>query len=98
MKLEVGEFYLSANGEIVKIYGKDEDMFLDSSLNKYFENGKARPKDKISVFDLIAHIPKELHWSIVSQVYSYYKNVNARNKIIRRYKNFLNKKKTIIPD
>lgn len=98
MKLEVGEFYLSACGEIVKIYGKDEDMFLDSSLNKYFENGKARPKDKISVFDLIAHIQKELHWSIVSQVYNYYKNVNARNKIIRRHKNFFNKKKTTIPD
>lgn len=96
MKLEVGEFYLSAGGEIIEInFFNKFSMFEDINCNTYFENGKC--DGDCREFDLIAHIPKELHWSIVSQVYSYYQNINARNKIVRRHKNFFNKKKIIIP-
>lgn len=72
MKLEVGEFYLSAYGEIVNINGKDKDIFLDTNSNGYFLNGHVRPKDKISVYDLIAHIPKELHYKIIDIIKDYY--------------------------
>lgn len=97
MKLEVGEFYLSARGEIIYISNETVDgEFKDLNFNLYLKNGKFI--DGCMFNDLIAHIPKELHWSIVSQVYSYYSNINARNKIIRRHKNFFNKKKIIMPD
>ena len=72
MKLEIGKHYLNASGEVVKIYGKESDMFLDSSGNGYFDNGKVRPRDKISVYDLIAEIPKELHQYLIQTIKGYH--------------------------
>jgi len=96
MKLEVGKHYLSASGEIIKIDYFNSETFEDNSSNTYFENGKC-DGDCIE-FDLIAEIPDELHWSLVSQIYSYHNNINTRNKIKRRYSNFKNSKKIVIPD
>lgn len=82
LKLEVGEFYLSASGEIININGKDGDMFLDTNSNGYFLNGNVRPKDKTSVYDLIAHIPKELHYDIIKTIISYHTDGNSIKKCI----------------
>lgn len=78
MKLEVGKFYLCASGEVVKIYGKESDMFLDSSGNGYFENGKVRPRDKISVFDLIAEIPTSLHQYLIQTIKDYHTDLDFK--------------------
>lgn len=68
MKLEVREFYLSAGGEVVKIIGKKDNVYFSSPLAGYHETGKAIPSVDDSKFDLIAHIPKELHQSIINQI------------------------------
>lgn len=86
MKLEVGEFYLSAGGEIININGKDGDMFLDTNSNGYFLNGHARPKDKISVYDLIAHIPKALHFRLCEIIEDYYIDGDVKEFIDEHYK------------
>lgn len=86
MKLEVGEFYLSASGEIVNINGKDGDMFLDTNSNGYFLNGNVRPKDKISVYDLIAHIPKALHFRLCEIIEDYYIDGDVKEFIDEHYK------------
>lgn len=86
LKLEVGEFYLSASGEIVNINGKNEDMFLDTNSNGYFLNGHVRPKYKISVYDLIAHVPKELHYYICNAIKDYYTIPTSRDTINNLYK------------
>lgn len=85
MKLEVGEFYLSASGEIVNINGKDEDMFLDTNSNGYFLNGNVRPKDKISSYDLIAHIPKQLHFRLYEIIEDYYTDFLVKKFIDANY-------------
>ena len=70
MKLEVGEFYLSAEGEVLQIVGKDGDNFLDSSYNSYFESGQQC--STLPDYDLIAHIPKELHYKIIKVINEYH--------------------------
>lgn len=76
MKLEVGEFYLTSEGEIAKIDGKDGDKFLDSNFNSYNESGQYLsglfPLSKHCKYDLIAHIPKELHFELLKMVNDYY--------------------------
>ena len=91
LKLEVGEFYLSASGEIVNINGKDEDMFLDTNSNGYFLNGHVRPKDKISVYDLIAYIPKKLHYDIIKTIKAYHTDDITKHYIDNAYNNKENK-------
>lgn len=86
MKLEVGEFYLSANGEIVNINGKDGYMFLDTNSNGYFLNGHARPKDKTSVYDLIAHIPKKLHFRLCEIIEDYHIDIDVKELVDNNYK------------
>lgn len=86
MKLEIGEFYLSASGEIVNINGKGGDMFLDTNSNGYFLNGNVRPKDKISVYDLIAHIPKALHFRLCEIIEDYYIDGDVKEFIDEHYK------------
>lgn len=81
MKLEVGEFYLSASGEIVNINGKNEDMFLDTNSNGYFLNGNVRPRNKISVYDLISHVPKQLHYELIRVVNEYHTNKDFKTMI-----------------
>lgn len=87
LKLEVGEFYLSASGEIVNINGKNEDMFLDTNSNGYFLNGHVRPKDKISIFDLIAHIPKQLHYELLLVIDDYYNNKDYKRAVDEKSNN-----------
>ena len=70
MKLEVGEYYLSASGEIIEIEDTEDDMFTDSSNNNYLENG--RVDGDWRAFDLIAHIPKSLHLHILNEINSFY--------------------------
>lgn len=99
MQLEAGEFYLSAGGNIYEIdYISNNCCYTRDSGIEYFLNGKFWNDDSESSLDLIAHIPKELHWSIINQINSYHRNINSKNKIIRRYKNFCNKKSITIPD
>ena len=71
MKLEVGEYYLSAGGEIIEInFFNKYNMFEDINCNSYFENGKC--DGDYREFDLIAHIPKELHLHILNEINSFY--------------------------
>jgi len=70
MKLGIGEYYLSAGGEIVQIEYFDKSVYYDTSENYYEENGKCIG-DCIE-FDLIAHIPKSLHLHILNEINSFY--------------------------
>lgn len=72
MKLEVGEYYLSAGGGIIKIvhYDKYGFRFEDENVNYYKEDGVIYGDCR--EFDLIAHIPKQLHKHILNEINSYY--------------------------
>ncbi len=70
MKLEVGEYYLSASGEMVEIEYSDKSVYYDIREDYYQENGKIIGGCK--EFDLIAHIPKELHLHILNEINSFY--------------------------
>ena len=71
MKLGIGEYYLSAGGEIIEInYFNKYNMFEDINCNSYFENGKC--DGDCREFDLIAHIPKSLHLHILNEINSFY--------------------------
>ena len=80
MKLEVGEFYLTEDGRIIKITeNKQKDLFLDSDDYFYNEIGV---NDIINTNrNLIAHIPKELHLKIIESVTSYHTN-NVYKKVV----------------
>lgn len=71
MKLEVGEFYLTEDGRIIKIdENKQKDLFLDSDDYFYNEIGV---NDIINTNrNLIAHIPKELHFDIIKTIKAYH--------------------------
>jgi len=73
MKLEVGEFYLSASGEVIKIDTFKEDSFISNTKDSFFKNGLYINGEKHK-FDLIAHIPKELHHSICELINDYHTN------------------------
>ena len=70
MKLEVGEYYLSAGGEIIEISYFNGLYFEDIDSNKYKEDGIINGDCR--EFDLIAHIPKALHLYILNEINSYY--------------------------
>lgn len=73
MKLEVGEYYLSAGGEIIEInFFNKYNMFEDINCNSYFENGKCDGDAR--EFDLIAYINKTLHLHILNEINEYYTN------------------------
>jgi len=73
MKLEVGEYYLSAGGEIVEIVCQNKNLrFLDENENVYDGDGKISTYKYNTKFDLIAHIPKQLHKHILNEINSYY--------------------------
>ena len=79
MKLEVGEFYLSASGEIIKIDWFNTETFEDNSSNTYFENGKC--DGDCREFDLIAEIPKELHQYLIQTIKDYHTDSDFKNVI-----------------
>ena len=87
MKLEVGEFYLSASGEIFKIDScqKGQYPFKTKSNYSYKQNG--RYNDNKTELDLIAHIPKELHYRICKMIKNYHTDEKAKFHIDNGYIN-----------
>ena len=85
MKLEVGEFYLSASGEVIEIIYKEDNMFEDVYLKSFFEDGICN--GDIRDFDLIAHIPKELHFDIIKTIKAYHSNNIIKECIDNIYNN-----------
>lgn len=87
LKIEVGHYYLNANGEIVKIIdGHDSIHFLikdfyyyDISDNSYFENGKC--SGDCREFDLIAEIPKELNQYLIQTIKDYHTDLDFKNSV-----------------
>lgn len=94
MKLQVGEFYLSAGGEIVKIAAPyNKTLFEDNSGRVYSKNGIYLETSYSDDEDLIAHIPKELHYKICDLINDYHMFPTIKENIDIFYKN-----KTTIPD
>lgn len=83
MKLEVGEFYLSASGEIIKIDWFNTETFEDNSSNTYFENGKCDGDAR--EFDLIAEIPKPLHQYLIQTIKDYHTDLVFRFTVDSEY-------------
>lgn len=73
MKLENGQYYLAANGEIIKTVSESlmSGCFHTTDGKAYCLDGKYRD-DINSDIDLIAHIPKQLHKHILNEINSYY--------------------------
>lgn len=88
MKLEVGEFYLSANGEVIKIKGRIDSPypFMDTNSKTYLENG-IYEENSPSDYDLIAHIPKELHFDIIKTIKAYHSDNSIKEYIDYAYNN-----------
>lgn len=81
MKLEVGEFYLSAGGEIVQIQliNKKESMFPYQSVSgSIFMQDGSYFEDEENQQDLIAEIPKELHQYIIQTIKDYYTDLDFK--------------------
>ena len=91
MKLEVDEVYLNATGEVIQIVGSYQAplMFKDANCVEYFKDGKV--KGDFREFDLIAHIPKELHHHLLSMIPLFYENPHFRKTIETKYNNFKTK-------
>lgn len=86
MKLEVGEFYLNARGELVNIDEVNEDkIFYDSNCFTYYEDGSYIIQETKK--DLIAHIPKELHFRICELIRGYHTIDSVKIFIDDCYKN-----------
>ena len=90
MNLEVNEYYLNASGEIVKIIEFNRvDRLYFSENNSYFEDGLYYSDEKHRK-DLIAEVPKELHWWILYNIKNFHTNRNVRKKLRRKYTNHVN--------
>lgn len=84
MKLEVGEFYLSAYGTIDKIEKKRDNAHYPLegiSMYSYLENGKYEDINIDDGLDLIAHIPKQLHYELLRVVNEYHTNKEFKSMI-----------------
>ena len=93
MKLEVGEFYLTEDGRIIKITeNKQKDLFLDS--DDYFYNEIGVNEIINTNRNLIAHIPKELHYRICEMIKNYHTDEKAKFHIDNGY---INRNEQIIP-
>ena len=87
LKLEVGEYYLSAKGTIIKINHKNKQGFyIDSFSFDYNQNGDANMSTS-SENDLIAHIPKELHYDIIKTIKAYHTDDITKHYIDNAYNN-----------
>lgn len=77
MKLEVGEYYLSANGNITKIVDyidnedKEDEYNYKSNDDEWYRYDGSYGTE-IKNRDLIAHIPKSLHQHILNEINSFY--------------------------
>lgn len=84
MKLEVGEFYLTEDGRIIKITeNKQKDLFLDS--DDYFYNEIGVNEIINTNRNLIAHIPKELHYDIIRTIKAYHTDNTIKEHIDNGY-------------
>lgn len=91
MKLEVGEFYLSANGNITKIdfcikaVNSIGNYPFKSNVDEWYDiNG--RYGENNSKKDLIAHIPKALHFRLCEIIEDYYIDGDVKEFIDEHYK------------
>ena len=87
MKLEVGEFYLSASGEIFKIDSYQKGQYPFKTKNNYSYKQNGRYNDNKTELDLIAHIPKELHCRICEMIKNYHTDEKAKFHIDNAYIN-----------
>ena len=87
MKLEVGEFYLSASGEIFKIDSCQKGQYPFKTKNNYSYKQNGRYNDNKTELDLIAHIPKELHYRICEMIKNYHTDEKAKFHIDNAYIN-----------
>lgn len=89
MKLEVGEYYLSAGGEIaqIQLINKKESMFPYQAISGsiYMQDGSYF-EDEENEQDLIAHIPKELHLHILNEINIYYTDSIFKSIVDNVYK------------
>ena len=91
MKLEVGEFYLNAAGDIVKIDSYIKGVYPFKTKNNYSYKANGRYNDNETELDLIAHIPKELHYDIIKRINTYYAYSGIRDAINTNYKHIKDK-------
>lgn len=86
MILEVGEHYLAANGNIIKIikYRLHIDLFLSNIDVLHKCNGIVK-KGFNNDFDLIAHIPKQLLNHLVVEVNNYHTDNEFKQMIDNVY-------------
>ena len=85
LKLEVGKFYMCANGEIVEIVEKlNTKIFRTSSRCSYYPNGRYL-EDTKTLKDLIAEIPKELHQHLIKELMNYWQDEDFKNTVDNVY-------------
>lgn len=84
MKLEVGKFYLTEDGKIIKIVEKQEkDLFLDSDDYFYNEIGVNNIIDTSR--NLIAEVPKELHQHLIQTIKDYHTDLDFKATVDNVY-------------
>lgn len=86
MKLEVGEYYLSANGNITKIVDyidneDEEDEYNYKSNDDEWYRYDGSYGTEIKNRDLIAHISKQLHKHILNEINSYHTDIDFRKVV-----------------
>lgn len=84
MKLEVGNFYLNASGEIVQITHMVFYDYCDTNDNGYFDDGTTYVEPQTN--DLIAEIPKELHQHLIQTIKDYHTNSEFKANVDESYK------------
>ena len=92
MKLEVGEYYMTANGQIVLIEDFDDERMYPIRTTfdiGYYENGNYRDEEDPN--DIIAHIPKALAFEIARITEAYHTSSSFKGIIENCYHNHLNK-------
>lgn len=84
MKLEVGEFYLTEDGRVIKILENGKYQFLDKDDFIYDENGINDESNTNR--NLIAHIPKQLHFRLCEIIEDYHIDIDVKEFIDNNYK------------
>ena len=85
MKIEVGKFYMCANGEIVEITEKlNAKLFRTNNRYSYYHNGRYQENIE-TTRDLIAEIPKELHQHLIKEVMNYWQDEDFRDAVNNVY-------------
>lgn len=88
MKIEVGEYYLRADKNIIHIVEEKKDAefaFMDSDFTLYTKNGNHFLDETNCENDLIAHIPKQLLNYIVFVTELYHTNNDMKQMVDNNY-------------